>query len=477
MRKRILAFNNKSQFLINIVTVFSIVFFATVSPVFGKPSGTPFEGDGGKGITIAVLEPTGIDLPSDEKKWMTLIIQSSITGDFHKFSAMTIIDRQNLEKILDEQTQSMSGDYTEENYVRIGQIVNAKYILAGSVVRTTNAYMIEFSVTDVEKGVRIASYPPKQVSLLAIENLSAIKEATAYLLEKLGVILTSGAKQELLKTVDTQTVQAEMALARGINAQKKGTIVEALSYYISASGYDENVLEAASRINILSANISTGSIGDLQNENKWRKEWIERLAEADAFFVDYTNKPQPHYFVYSTDVKYERENINWKNETATLNIVGHFIPDENWANSINRVIAIIKNAFYSTKKAQEWGINWPEKSVYFDSQLKEYTIVIEIRNDLGKILGRQALMIPYGFNVKNGIITPLDKRVGLISFPGVNINDITDGLSITVASVDGLSARDAIDQKNLKIMTSEAYAKMLAAKEREKEERRKKKEN
>ena len=120
---------------------------------------------------------------------MTSIVQSSITGDFHKFSAMTIIDRQNLEKILDEQTQSMTGDYSEVDYIRIGQLTNARYILTGSVVKTTIAYMIEFSVTDVETGERKASYPPKQVSLLAIENLSAIKEATADLLE-LGVILT-----------------------------------------------------------------------------------------------------------------------------------------------------------------------------------------------------------------------------------------------------------------------------------------------
>jgi len=49
-------------------------------------------GDGGKGISLAVLEPTGKGLAQNEQ-WMLSLIQSSITGDFNKYSAMTIIDR------------------------------------------------------------------------------------------------------------------------------------------------------------------------------------------------------------------------------------------------------------------------------------------------------------------------------------------------------------------------------------------------
>jgi hypothetical protein len=60
-----------------------------------------FTGNGGKGFTLAVLEPTGKELPEAER-YLLPLVQGSITGDFNKYSAMTIIDRQNLDKILAE---------------------------------------------------------------------------------------------------------------------------------------------------------------------------------------------------------------------------------------------------------------------------------------------------------------------------------------------------------------------------------------
>jgi hypothetical protein len=92
-------------------------------------------GDGGKGIRLAVLEPTSSGLSAQEL-WMLSLIQSSITGDFNKYSDMTLIDRQNLEKILAEQSQSLSGNYSDNDYIRIGQLTNSRYILAGSISKT-----------------------------------------------------------------------------------------------------------------------------------------------------------------------------------------------------------------------------------------------------------------------------------------------------------------------------------------------------
>jgi TolB-like protein len=196
-----------------------------------------WNGDGGKGIRLAVLEPTGKGLSVSEQ-WLLSMIQSSITGDFQKYSAMTIIDRQNPEKILGEQKQSVSGNYSEHDYIRIGKLTNARYILTGSVTKTSSAFMPEFAVTDVESGERKASYPPKAVSPSMLENLSAVKEATAELLRQLGVQLTNAGLQELNSTANTAQVKAETALAKGIEAQKQGTTVEALSYFMQASNYN-----------------------------------------------------------------------------------------------------------------------------------------------------------------------------------------------------------------------------------------------
>jgi len=243
-----------------------------------------FTGNGGKGISIAVLEPTGKGLSQNEQ-WVLSLVQGSITGDFNKYSAMTIVDRQNLEKILAEQAQALSGVYSDEDFVSIGKLSNARYILTGSVSKTLSSYILELSVSDVETGERKASYSPKQVTFAELESLSAIKEASADLLSQLGVKLTASGLAELKKAAPAQ-VQAGAALARGIVAQKQGTEVAALSYYFQAAALDPSLLEAVNRSSVMSASISSGNIGaDVRNDIQWRREWISRLTETEKYFA------------------------------------------------------------------------------------------------------------------------------------------------------------------------------------------------
>jgi TolB-like protein len=170
-------------------TSFARCFVLALFVIFSTPcwaQSAYYTGDGGKGIRLAVLEPTGKGLSAQEQ-WMLSLIQGSITGDFNKYSAITVIDRQNLEKILAEQKQLMSGNYSDSDYVRLGQFTNSRYILAGAVSKTANNYMLELSVSDAENGERKASYPPKPVSLLALENLSEIMEKNGAIRHSKGI--------------------------------------------------------------------------------------------------------------------------------------------------------------------------------------------------------------------------------------------------------------------------------------------------
>jgi tetratricopeptide (TPR) repeat protein len=202
-----------------------------------------FLGNGGKGISLAVLLPTGNDLSSDEQ-WLLSLIQGSITGDFNKYSAMTVIDRFNIEKIIENQQFSASGYFSDDDFISIGKLANARYILTGSITKTPASYMLEFAITEAELGIRRASYPPRQVSWATLENLSAIKEASADLLEQLGVSLTDKGKQELKSAVSNSRLQAEEALAKGLVARRQGNEVAALIYFDHAIEIDSNLSEA-----------------------------------------------------------------------------------------------------------------------------------------------------------------------------------------------------------------------------------------
>jgi TolB-like protein/acetyltransferase-like isoleucine patch superfamily enzyme len=412
-----------------------------------------FTGDGGRGMRLAVLEPSAVGLTEDEQKWMTSTIQSSITGDFNRFSAMTIIDRQNFEKILEEQTLSMSGYFSDEDFLRIGHLINTRYILVGSVTRTATAYMLELSVTDAESGERKASYPPTQVSPLALENLTAVKEATAVLLEQLGVRLTDQGRQELRRAPDTSTVQAEMALARGIAAQRQGTEVAALSYFFQAAAIDPSLLEATNRASVMSVNISSGNIGeDVRNDIVWRRNWVERLTEAEQSFDNFNRaESMPYTLFYSDEIK--QGAINYNNNTVTLSIETNLHPSHMWGRTVGipmqQTLRSVYDGLQATQRAGDWGLNnWPSRGVTnlnsFARRNNSFVIEAELLNDRNQVIGRQSFRADGWWEFTYNGYVPASVRISddvrrTIDF-NVRADDITDRLTIQIASVNGIPA-------------------------------------
>ncbi|MDR3019446.1 MAG: leucine-rich repeat protein [Treponema sp.] len=180
----------------------SIMFFlfCFTAILLSAQSNPFFEGTGGSGIRIAVLQPTGINIPEQEQ-WLLRLVQSTLTGDFNRYSAMTVIDRQNLETILGEQNQSLSGNYSERDFISIGNLTNARHILAGTLTKTGSGFLLELSVSDAQTGERKASFPPRNCSLDDLQSTAVIKQAEEELFAQMGVILTEVGKQALRDSV------------------------------------------------------------------------------------------------------------------------------------------------------------------------------------------------------------------------------------------------------------------------------------
>ena len=430
---------------------------------WAQQSSPYFTGDGGKGIRLAVLEPAGKGLSTDDQ-WMLSLVQGSITGDFNKFSGMTIIDRQNLEKVIGEWKEATSGKYSDADYVKIGNLTNASHILTGNISKTANAIMIEFSVTDLQSGERKASYSPKPVSALALENLSAVKEAAADLLTQLGVKLTSAALAELKRTENIAKIQAETMLARGITAQRQGTEVAALSYFFQAAILDPSLVEAVNRSSVMAANISSGNIGaDARNDIAWRKAWVERLTEAEKYF-DNINKTvsMPYTLYYSDDII--QGDINYQNETMSLTIKTYLQGSNSinaWALSVERALQAVYDGLEATKRKEAWGLDeWPDQCVTdlnpFTKQSRIFTIVVELVNSKNKVIGRQEFKTggywEYETSGRPSVSSYTDGYKD-VRYTNVKADEITDNLTIRFASVNGEAAETAARKGILQIRT------------------------
>jgi TolB-like protein len=304
------------------VAVFGLNSCGSTSPSVSKlgttsqSEGNLYKGDGGRGKRLAILAPTGMNLTSDVS-YLPAHVQGRFVSDLKRFSAMDVLDRQSLEKVLME---TESGYYkNEEDYLQVGQIANVGYTLTGAITKTASGFTLQIQIVDTKTGTTEASYTGS-CTVQELDNFTGVKKASQALLTQMGVELTDHGREELLEAGSEQSISAETALAKGITAQKRGTVVEALAYYYQAVGFDPSLQEAKGRASVISANISSGNIGEdarskiatYKNDLAQKAAWKKILQECDTFF----NEHIPFDIVVNQKIKSGA--INYANETKTL---------------------------------------------------------------------------------------------------------------------------------------------------------------
>jgi len=403
-------------------------------------------------IRLAVLEPEGKGLSKDEI-WMLSLVQSAIAADFNKYSSITIIDRQNLEAIIAEQKRSLSAITSDKDAIAIGNLANASHILTGKITKTPKTFMLELAITDAETGKRQASYSPKGITPSQVEDLSALKAASADLLKQLGVSLTDSQLEELRGPVAAVQVQAQTALARGVVAERQGTSVAALSYFYQAAAFDPTLVEAVKRSSVMSANISGINLGEnIRNDIVWRKKWVEQLKETEEIFYRIINTAAPPYTLYYSTV-IETKNINYQKETADLNISLNLLANAEWFVAMQkslRAAQAVMRGLNATGRKKDWGLDrWPERGVSgtnpFASK-KQYDIPVEFElvNQNGRVIGKEKIRLNSSININESFFVEFyTNSSGILTFNAVNANDISNKLTIRIASVNGAPPKTA----------------------------------
>jgi hypothetical protein len=414
--------------------------------VFGVSTQTYYTGDGGKGTRLAVLPPEGRGLSADEN-WMPALAQGMLNANFNQYSAITVIDRQNMDKILEEQKLSETGNYSEANYARIGNVTNAQYILAGTILKTANTYSLQLAISNAETAERRASFSANTPAA-RLENGAVINEATLALLSQLGVTINDAGKSALGTVQSVQSVEAQTALAKGITAQKQGTVVEALSYYFQASSFDPSLAEANGRSSVLSANVASGNIGDAtRNLIQQRKEWQKILDETKSYFDAHL----PYELVYNPTLT--QGEIDYKRETTELSFQLFLVPTTGF-----EILRTIDEGLDATGHRSDWGFGegydaiWQPRVVKTNgARSSNVEIVAELINENGRRIGTTR----YEKNI--GDRGYYWHHYGSATFSNVNANYITDKLSIRIVSINGIDAQVAGATGYMRVSTVAEY--------------------
>jgi TolB-like protein len=102
----------------------------------------------GEAINIAVAELSGKNVSAMD----AAIVSDFIRTELVRTRAFKVLDRQNMERILEEQSFQMTGCTTEECAVRMGKVLNVRYMIVGTFSKFLETYYINVNVVSVETG-------------------------------------------------------------------------------------------------------------------------------------------------------------------------------------------------------------------------------------------------------------------------------------------------------------------------------------
>ncbi|MCL1836439.1 MAG: hypothetical protein FWG46_02700 [Treponema sp.] len=427
-----------------------------------------FEGDGGRGIRLAILAP---DTQGSVPDYLPLYVQGLLNNNFGRYSAITLIDRQNLNQIIAEQNIAASGNYSDADYITIGNLTNTQYFLIGTIQRLSgNRYSLLLSITEAGTGIRRANYMMGG-TLAQLEGTGTlINEASADLLSQMGVRLTSTGKQALLAG-NTTTVRAQAAQAQGIIAQAGGQELEALLSFSQSVAFDPSQMEALSRLTSLSSTISSGSISErIVNDIQARNQWLETFKETARFFSDHP----PVEIIFDSNLV-QIGNTDYVKGTADLGMRIALNPTEAGFNALNSILEGLNR----TGRRSVWGFDgWPLEDispktagtvVFGGSRSFVYHVEVALYNEANKTLGRNTVIlntgtIPYFAGDKR--IQPPSPAYETVRFSGIKAVDLTPTLNIVIVAVNGIPSRNIAASGYMRIDTGELEEKSRLTEQR-----------
>jgi hypothetical protein len=431
-------------------------------PAQATQSSPYWTGDGGRGMRLGILVPHSRGL-NENQEYLPVMVQGVLVSNITQYSAISVLDRVSLDRVI---TETLDLTYEDDfDIVSLGRVTQVGYMMTGDIIKTSTGFSLQINVTDTTAQAKtVASYSGTCIAA-ELDDHSAIRQAALELLTQMNVRLTARARNELTRASDQESINAQTALARGITAQRQGTEVAALSYFLQAAEFDPSLQEAEIRLTNISAVITSGSMGtDVRNDIQWRSQWIARLRETEQFIAKYLRENRNYYLVYSSSVI--QGVVDYAKETITLSIDLGCLPEPISFETINKLTRTVKNGLMATGRAETWGINWPSQSVTtpspFFAAANNYPVAVELVSAAGKSLGRQSANIQLGgwfmpdAGALSGTTVPYLRPSVKLDFSGVDVKDI-DNITIRVTTINGIPAERAAAQMGLRILPHDEY--------------------
>lgn len=171
-------------------------------------------------------------------------IAQLVVADLGKVSALKLLEREQVQALVDEMKLAESGRVDPATGARSGRILRAQNVVQGSIQETgtTGVQLDANAVNSTTAAVSATGSAGGEMEQI----LDAQKEVVFELLDRLGVAITPAERQSLQER-PTRDLQAFLLYSRGLSAEDNGDFGSAASLFNQAAARDPNFRDAGGR--------------------------------------------------------------------------------------------------------------------------------------------------------------------------------------------------------------------------------------
>jgi len=130
--------------------------FASQMDGFTKSLVAQLSAKAAKGSAIAIADFDNVDAAVGDPN-LGYAVSEIVTQDFQKSGDFIVLEKKQLQQILKTMELQLSGLYDSDKAVAIGKLINAQYLMVGSITKTAGFYRVSVRVVEIRTGSIILS--------------------------------------------------------------------------------------------------------------------------------------------------------------------------------------------------------------------------------------------------------------------------------------------------------------------------------
>ena len=179
---------------------------------------------------------------------LTKGITDMFITEFSKLENLHVVERVQLEKLLNEMALGQSGLLEESSAQQVGKILGAQYLVFGSFMNLyKDQFRIDVRIVQVETGLTIRA---EQETGKKKEFFKLVKKLSAKIIKNLKLKVTKADIANLSK-IENQSLDAAILYSRGLDYEDQGDILNAKKMYKKALKESPNFISAKKRLDEL----------------------------------------------------------------------------------------------------------------------------------------------------------------------------------------------------------------------------------